>query len=176
MRFSFATLAVLFATTTAAAVARADTLTLNLGNPVQTGSAGSTLTFSGTASTPASNRATEYLNGDNYFVNNGATLNDAGFFNGFPLSLDPGQSYSGIFFTVTLPSDAAAGSTYTGFFSVLGGADASAVDTLATVNFSASTPAAVAATPEPSSLVLLGSGVLGAAFLLRRHRSKSITA
>ena len=86
--------------------ASADTITLNLANSVQTGAAGSTLSFDATVTAPGNNGTTIYLNGDNFTsLASPLTSNDDGFLLGFPLSLDPGESFSGLLFTITLPSN-----------------------------------------------------------------------
>jgi hypothetical protein len=157
----------LLAALTLAMPASADTLNLVLSNPVQTGIPGSTLTFDATASAPASNSATVFLVGDNFNVTlDGATIDDSDFLT-FPFSLDPGDSFAGPLFTVALPSTIAPGA-YTGFFSILGGSDPSAQDTIATVNFEINAPAAV---PEHGTWLLLATGLtLLAALLLGRSK------
>lgn len=163
LSFSIALLAVL----ALAMPASADTLNLVLSNPVQTAIPNSTLTFDATASTPAGNSAAVFLNGDNFNIAlNGAAIDDSDFLN-FPLSLDPGGSFTGSLFTVTLPSTIAPGS-YTGFFSILGGSDPASQDTIATVNFEIDTPAAV---PEPGTWLLFATGLtLLAALLYSRSK------
>jgi hypothetical protein len=158
----------LLATLALAMPATADTLNLVLSNPDQTGIPGTTLTFDATASAPSSNTGTIFLNGDGFNVNLvGASIDDSDFIN-FPLSLDPGDSSEGSLFTVTLPSTLAPG-TYTGFFSILGGSDGGAQDTIATVNFEIDAPAA---TPEPGTLLLLATGLtLLAALLYSRSKT-----
>jgi hypothetical protein len=148
--------------------ASADTLNLVLSNPVQTAIPSATLTFDASASAPFSNGGTMFLNGDNFNLSlNGALIDDSAFLLNFPLSLDPGVGVAGSLFTVTLPSNIAPG-TYTGFFSILGGSDSDAQDTIATVNFEIDAPAAV---PEPGTWLLLATGLLLLAALLYR-RSK----
>lgn len=177
MRLRLASLALLLAATS---VAHADSLLLTLGNATRTGSGGSTLTFSGTASAPTANSGTEYLNGDSYGVTAGAMLDDSPYLNAFAFTLDPGQSFTGDLFTLTLPANAVAGSVYTGNFTIIGGSDANAQDKLGSATFSAAIPAVAAVTPEPSTLVLFGSATLGFAFLTLRSRfllsSTNITA
>jgi hypothetical protein len=137
------------------APAFADTLNLTLSNPIQTGTPNGTLTFDATTSAPLSNTGTIYLNGDSFNLSlAGATIDDTGFFN-FPLSLDPGDTFTGTLFTVSLPASFAPG-TYNGFFEILGGTDPAAFDTLATVNFQVTTPTAV---PEPDAWLLLATGL-----------------
>ena len=135
-----------------AAPAWADSITLVLSQPTQTGGPGSTLTFDATVSAPLANSATVFLNFDNFGDNiPGSTIDDSGFLLNFPLSLDPGDSFTGTLFSVALPPGVAVGS-YTGFFEILGtGADS--LNPFATDNFQINT------TPEPGTWVLLATGL-----------------
>jgi len=144
-------------------LALADTLTLSLSNPVQSATPGSTLTFDATVSAPSTNAAPIFLNSDNYTIESPLTLDDSDFFN-FPLSLTPGGSYTGALFTVTLPSVLAPGD-YTGSFEILGGANGSALDTLASTGFQ------VSPTPEPGTVLLLATGLGLLAFVMHRRRA-----
>jgi hypothetical protein len=136
--------------------AYADTINLTLANPVQTGTPNGTLTFNATVSAPLGNSATSFLNGDDFNVSlAGATIDDSDFLFNFPLSLDPGDKFTGDLFTVSLPSVLIPG-VYNGFFEILGGSDPGAQNTLATVNFQINAPAPV---PEPGTWLLLGTGL-----------------
>jgi hypothetical protein len=139
--------------------ALADSISLTLSSPVQTGAPGSTLTFGATVSAPMANGAAVFLNGDDFNVNiAGANpIDDSGFLLNFPFSLDPGGSFSGTLFMVALPANLASG-TYNGFFTILGGANSSALGQLATVNFQIGTPSQ-SAVPEPGSWILLATGL-----------------
>jgi hypothetical protein len=138
------------------APAYADTLNLTLTNPIQTAIPNANLTFDATVSAPLANSGTLFLNGDNSNVSlAGAIIDDTGFLFDFPLSLDPGDSFTGTLFTVTLPSIISPG-THNGFFEILGGSDPAAQNTLATVNFQINAPTAV---PEPSTWLLLATGL-----------------
>ena len=143
--------------------ALADTITLSLSNPVQGATPGSTLTFDATVSAPSTNAAPIFLNSDSYTVDSSLSLDDSGFFS-FPPSLNPGDSYTGALFTITLPSDLAQGS-YTGSFEILGGADGSTLDTLASTGFQ------VIATPEPSTMLLSVTGFGLVAFVIYRKKA-----
>jgi hypothetical protein len=171
LRFFFLALA---ATSFLTVNAFADTMNFNLTMPVQTAAAGSTVSFQAIAAAPGSNAATLYLNADSYtFAAPPAfTLDDGGFFSGFPLTLSPGDSFTGLLFMVNLPSNAAAG-LYPGTFSILGGPDSSSSDTLGTAAFNVDIPNSTAPpvpvpVPEPSSLILMAAALPGMWLLLRR--------
>jgi hypothetical protein len=148
----------------------ADTIGLSLNAPAQPGAPGSTVSFVATVSAPGTNGGTVFLNGDSFDVSSPLTLDDGGFFNDFPLSLNPGESFSGTLFSIALPSNVAAG-LYTGSFEILGGADGGALDTLASVDFQVNV--APSTVPEPESLMLLAAGLPGVALLVQRKRRRS---
>ena len=168
---SMLALLVLPATLLLSSHAFADTISLSLTAPVQTGTAGSTVSFLATASAPGTNGGTEFLNGDSFNVSSPLTLDDSGFLFNFPLSLDPGDSFSGELFSFALPSDLPAGQ-YIGSFEILGGADG-AFDTLSTVNFQVNVGPTVSAVPEPESLMLLAAGLPGIAFMVQKKWRRS---
>jgi hypothetical protein len=145
----------------------ADTISLNLTAPVQSSTAGSTVSFSATVSAPGTNGATVFLNGDSFDVTSPLVLDDSGFFSTFPLSLDPGDSFSGTLFSIALPSNLAAG-LYTGSFEILGGADSGTFNTLGSVDFQVNVAPAASTVPEPESLMLLAAGLPGVAILVQR--------
>jgi hypothetical protein len=144
----------------------AATITLSLSNPVQSAPPGSTLTFDATVSAPSTNAAPVFLNSDNYTIDSPLTLDDSDFFS-FPLSLDPGDSFTGALFTVTLPADNLF-QTYTGSFEILGGADGLTFDTLATTGFQLNP------TPEPGTMLLVATGLGLLAFVMHRKRQISL--
>jgi hypothetical protein len=145
--------------------AYADTLTLTLTNPVQSGatSLGSSLSFDATVTALSTNTADVFLNSDSFNVDAPLTLDDDGFFLGFPLSLSPGESYTGLLFTIFLPTSTP-NAIYNGSFSILGGSDGNAANDLADVEFQVST------VPEPTTILMLGTGLSGLATMIRRKR------
>jgi len=81
--------------------------------------------------------------------------------------LAPGASYTGLFFTVTAPSYVQGASNYyKGSYGIWGGATSDSQDSLASANFD------IQVTPEPSSMVLLATGLVGLAGTLRRRLAR----
>ena len=147
------------------AAAYADTLNFTLTNSNgQASYLGGSVTYAATVSAPAGNGAALFLNGDSFNVTAPATLDDSGFFNNFPLSLSPGASFTGNLFVLTVPAHLPVG-TFLGTFTLLGGPNDSANNTLGTVNFSLTT-----VTPEPSSILLLLIGMAGVSMTVLRGR------
>ena len=144
--------------------AAADTLNFTLTSPVASAAPSGTVSFDATISAPLTNTGTLFLIGDSTTLSiPGATLDDSPFLLNFPLSFNPGDTFTGELFTLTLPASIAQG-VYTGFFEIQGGSDPSSQDILGTVSYS------VVVTPEPSTWLLLSTGVaLGIITLTRRR-------
>ncbi|MDR3752448.1 MAG: PEP-CTERM sorting domain-containing protein [Terracidiphilus sp.] len=144
--------------------AKADSVTLTLTQATEyvSAQAGGTVTFDATVFAPTSNSADVYLNGDSFDLSAPLTLDDTDFFLNFPLDLAPGDSFTGDLFTVTVPAGVAV-EDYQGSFTLQGGGDGNTYNDLATVSFD------VVATPEPSSILLLITGLIAMAFAFQRR-------
>jgi hypothetical protein len=151
----------------AGTMAKADPLPLSLtiDSPFQTGGGGQTLTFTASV-TNTDPTDTVYLNGASTTLTGPGSLttNLTDFYIYSPFFLLPSTS-SGDFdlFTVYIPYGTPYG-LYTGDFEILGGGPSDNTD-VGTANFD------VEVTPEPSSFLLLGSGLLALAVLAKRKIS-----
>lgn len=150
--------------------AKADSLTITLDQANPTASAGDTLQFFGTITNDTD--ATIFLNNDDLNIGGLSLTTTDQFFNTVPISLAPegqvGDSSGDIeLFDVSVsnPLLDAAG-VYSGTYTLFGGADGNAQDSLGATSFSVTT---LAQTPEPSSLYLLLSGMLAMAVLVWRN-------
>ena len=85
-------------------------------------------------------------------------VDDSSFLSNWPLSMNPGDTYTGELFAVTISDPTTETGLYQGTFQIVDGSSAE----LATGDFS------FTVTPEPSSLLLLVSGLAGLASTLRR--------
>ena len=149
--------------------ALADTLNFTLTQSALSGHPGNTVTFEATVSAPITNGADIFLNGDATDLTN-LVIDDRDFFANAPFFLAPGDSSTFDIFTFAIPVCSPI-VTYLDFFEILGGANSSAGNTLGIVDFFVTvTPDPVTATPEPSSFMLLGSGLAGLVGVVRCKR------
>jgi hypothetical protein len=141
--------------------ARADQLIFTLAYPTEYSGSG-TVSFDATVTAPITNTDAVYLYGDTNNVTSPLTVDDSPYIDTWPLDLTPGQSYSGVLFNVTVPIDTPPGN-YVGSFTIV--ADSSATPTIDVTQ-----PFDVDVSPEPPTLLLLLTGLLGVTFALRGRR------
>lgn len=152
-----------------ASTAKADTFTFSIDPVKQSAMDGDTITFSGTVSLSLDATDSVYLSGDSITWNGvGLTSDDSDFWNNFPSSLNPGDTFTGELFTITVAPGTPDGA-YTGTFEIQGGSDGNTYDVLGAPGYEVDVTSPSSATPEPSSLVLLASGLAGLAGTLRRR-------
>lgn len=169
-------LALLFLLFSLPLASRADTLQFTLTNPVQTGTAGQTLDFYATLFAPASNTDLVYLDALTVNAPDGLSADTDEFFNNLPLFLAPGEGTTDRLFQITLSSDLPATFSLSGLATVQGrlGFTSDTID-LASQPFTINS--SVAVTPEPSPLLLIGSGWLVCTWMMtRRRHSASCTS
>jgi hypothetical protein len=135
----------------AGTAAKADPLTITLASPFQVGVSGDVIGF--TATVTNTTGGTVDLSGDDFNVDAPLSLDDSPY-DSWPLSLGPGGSYTGLLFNVDIPWPTAVG-LYTGYFEITDDSN----DVVGEADFD------VYVTPEPSSLLMLGTGLLGLALL-----------
>lgn len=143
----------------------ADTLYISLDSFSLSGAPGTSVTFTGTVQNSSGEEV--FLNGAGGSLSySELTLDLTPFFTFTPLSIPDGQSYDGPLFAVAISNVALPGD-YPGTFTIQGGPDSSAFDTVGTADFE------VTVSPEPSSGSLLGMIllILGAIRFLRARLS-----
>jgi hypothetical protein len=141
-------------------VAKADSLSITLASPYQIGP-GPVYEFIATVTNNSSKMV--YLNSDSAYVDSPLILDPSPYVYDWPLTLGAGDSYTGILFDVDVPDGTPIG-LYTGYFDITGGHyNSSEQYTVGTADFN------IYVTPEPSSLLLLASGLAGIAGTLKRR-------
>jgi len=146
--------------------ARADA-TLTFTSSTLSIAAGGTVEFDGTLTNTGTDDI--YLNGDVVILNYpDLIVDDSILYIDAPLFLSAGDSYSGAFFDVTADAATPAGS-YSGTYTIQGGADGDTFDDIATVDFTVDV-GSTSTTPEPSPFLLMATGLAMIAVVRMRRR------
>ena len=147
--------------------ATAGPITLTLQNNDLSTTAGGDVTFLATAVNNMS--FTENLNGD-YFgaLDPPLTSDDSAFLNNWPFYLTANQTFGPeALFAIDVPLGTTSGD-YLGSFGILGGADPSDQNLLATADFTVTVTTA-SSVPEPGTFVMLGGELVGLGLWVRRR-------
>lgn len=158
----------IFAITIAVAsaiTARADAI-LTFTPSIITTNAGGTVEFDGVLTNTGTTGL--YLNSDTFDLEYpDLSVGDSPFFFFGPTFLAAGDSYAGAFIDVT--ADAATPSwSYSGTYTIQGGADSNTFDDLATADFTVDVGSST--TPEPNSFLLFATGLSIITVVCMRHR------
>ncbi len=147
------------------AAAQADPAISFVLDDAQIGAPGTSVNFFGVITNTGT--STVFLNGVNLTLSGaGLVGDDTPFFNNVPASLGPGGSTGAVAMLSVVIGAGAVPGTYTGTMTVIGGLTADAQVELGTQDFQ------VVVVPEPATIVLLGSGLAGAAIARRRRRAR----
>lgn len=161
MRLGYAILALVIAAAASVGMAHADAV-LTFTSPTLTITPGGTIEFDGTLTNTGTDDL--YLNSDAFsLLFPDLTFDDSPFIFGAPLSLSPGDSYIGPFIDVTADATIASGS-YICTYTILGGADSSTFDDIATEDFTVDV-GSTSTTPEPNPFLLIATGMTILAFV-----------
>jgi len=134
-------------------VARADAI-LTFTPSTLSVAAGGTVEFDGTLTNTGTYDL--YLNGDSVDLEySNLTVDDSPFIFSGPLYLAAGDSFTGAFIDVTADAATPAGS-YSGTYTIQGGADADSLDDIATTDFTLDVGPPI---PEPNSFLLLATSM-----------------
>lgn len=157
---------------------KADPITFTL-DDTHTVAAGSSVTFFGTLSNGGA--PGRFINALSFSFASGApgsiTFDDTAFFANVPAFMGPSTTTGLVAFFDAVVSSLVPPGVYAGSVSVLGGDDANADNILGTQEFSITVlPAGGGGEiPEPATMLLLGSGLAGAAALRRRKQRQAPT-
>lgn len=154
------------------AAVKADPITFTL-DDTHIVAQGSSVTFFGTLSNGG--EPGRFINALSFSFDSGApgsiTFDDAAFFANVPAFMGPMTTTGLVAFFDVIVSSLVPPGLYSGSVSVLGGDDADADNVLGTQDFSITVvPGGQDPIPEPATMLLLGSGLVGAAALRRRKR------
>lgn len=161
------------------AAVKADPITFTLDDNHDVPDGASPVTFFGSLSNLG--LPGRFINGLAFSFDSGApgtiTFDDTAFFANVPAFLDAGDSTGLVAFFDAFVSDFVTPGVYSGSVSVLGGDSDVADSILATQDFTLTVPPeGQQPIPEPATMLLLGSGLAGAAALRRRKRRHEQTS
>lgn len=158
------------------AAVKADPITFTLNNNL-TVAAGSSVTFFGTLTNGGA--PGRFINSLSFSFASGApgsiTFDDTAFFANVPAFLGPGTTTGLVAFFDAVVSSLVPPGVYFGSVSVLGGDLETDENILGTQEFSITVLGGDDPIPEPATMLLLGSGLAGAAALRRRKRRQTQT-
>jgi hypothetical protein len=150
-----------------------EAVSISFSSSIQTSLPGKSVNFSGSIENAGSQ--TVFLNGDNVTLfDPGITSDDTAFLTSAPLSLGPGQLWTGPFFQLTIDPTTFPG-TYDGTFTLYGGTSSSTFDIIGSGSFQEIVKAPAAVPEFSSTFVLLLIGLLAIAIVVVSLRSRKVT-